>query len=176
MTDADAQALVLYLRSRPAIHQPVARSEKLAIKPIEIAAPGHTVDRVEDPRAHGEYLAALMHCAGCHTPQEGSLANTAFAGGTRFPGPNGTTVIAPNITSDRDTGIGGWEEADLTRAVREMKDPTGQHLHDPMAMYKDGWSRLTDPDAHALATFVKSVPPVHHDITTDVPKAVSQRR
>ena len=175
MTDADATALVAYMRVQLPIKKQVARSEHLPMKPIEMAAPSDNVDRVEDPRAHGEYLASLMHCAACHTPQQGPYANQAFAGGTKFPGPAGAVVIASNITPDRDTGIGTFSEEDIVRAVREMKDPSGQDLHNPMAMYKDGWSRLSDPDAHAVVTFVKSVPPVHHDITTEAPSTLSQR-
>lgn len=175
MTDADAFALVAYMRSQPAVHKQVARSEKLPMKPIDMGAPIGNVDRVEDPRAHGEYLASLMHCAACHTPQQGPFANQALAGGTKFPGANGAAVIAPNITPDRDTGIGSFDDKDIVRAVREMKDPTGQDLRNPMAMYKDGYARLTDEDAHALVAFLRSVPPVHHDITQENPSSVSQQ-
>jgi mono/diheme cytochrome c family protein len=175
MTDADAFALVAYMRSQLPVRKHVARSEHLPMKPLDIAAPVGNVDRVEDPRAHGEYIASLMHCAACHTPQQGPEANQAFAGGTKFPGANGAAVIAPNITPDRDTGIGTFDDADIVRAVRDMKDPTGQDLHNPMAMYKDGYARITNEDAHALVVFLKSVPPVHHDITQENPSTLSQR-
>lgn len=174
MTDADTTALVSYLRTQPPVHKQVARSERLPMQAIEMPAPVGNVDRIEDPRAHGEYLAALMHCADCHTPQQGPFAHKAYAGGNVFQGPNGR-VIASNITSDRDTGIGLFDEADLVRVVRQMKDPTGQDVRAPMAMYKDAWSQLSDSDAHALAVFVRSLPPVAHDITTEVPPAVTQR-
>jgi mono/diheme cytochrome c family protein len=174
MTDADAQALVVYIRAQPPVQKQVERG-KFPMQPIAISAPVHNVDRAEDPRAHGEYLAALMHCGACHTPQQGPYANQALAGGTRFPQPDGSFVITPNVTPDKDTGVGSWDNKDLVRAVREMKDPTGQDLRDPMAKYKQAWAQLSDTDAAALAAFVRSVPAVRHDITTDVPPAVSRR-
>ena len=165
MTDADVGALVAFVKSQPPVRKHVARSERLPMQPIDMPAPVGNVDRTEDSHAHGEYLATIMHCGACHTPQQGPYANQAFAGSGKIP----------NITSDRDTGIGTWSEQDIIHAVRDMKDPTGHDLGNPMAMYKDAWSRLSDEDAHALAVFVKSIPPVRHDISTDVPPAVSAR-
>lgn len=164
MTDADAVALVTYMRAQTPIRKLVVRDERLAIAPIDVAAPSGNVDRTDDAVSHGAYIAALMHCGACHTSREPSQ-NLSFAGGTQFVTPSGTTVVAANITSDRDTGIGAYDEADIIRAVREMKDPAGHDLRAPMAMYKEAWSRLADDDAHALAMFVQSVQPVRHPLT-----------
>ncbi|MGE5183479.1 MAG: c-type cytochrome, partial [Acidobacteriota bacterium] len=152
------------------IHNEVARSENLAMRPIEMTAPRGNVDRVEDLHAHGEYIASLMHCGACHTPMQGPYANQTFAGGTAFG-----DVIAANITPDRDTGIGSWSDRDIIRAVREMKDDAGQDLRAPMASYRIGWSHLSDADARALVFFMRSVPPVHHDITNEQPSSVSRQ-
>jgi len=163
MTDADLGAVVAFVKAQPPIRKHVDRDQQPAMPPIDMPAPVGNVDRTEDPHAHGEYLATLMHCGACHTPRQGPYANQAFAGNGKMP----------NITSDRDTGIGTWSEQDVIHAVRDMKDPTGHDLDPPMAFYKDAWSKLSDADAHALAVFVKSIPPVRHDVTTDVPPAVS---
>lgn len=153
MTDADARALVSYLRSVPAVEHRVARSDaSTALKPLELEAPAGNVDT---PALHGEYLANLMHCAACHTPSDGR----AFAGGTTFD-----TLTAPNITSDRATGIGAWTEDDIVRAVRTMTVPDGSKIEGPMAMYASAWSQLTDADAHALAGYITSIPAIEHDV------------
>ena len=170
MTDADANALVAYLRTQPAIHHVIPRAAGLGIKPVDVAAPQGYVDRTADPQAHGEYLAALMHCGACHTPQQGAFANDVFAGGTQFG-----DVVAPNITSDRDTGIGSWSEDDVITAVTKMKDPQGHDLMPPMSEYAEAWSQLTGADAHALAVYVKSVPPIHHDLSGETHGHVSSR-
>ncbi len=169
MTDADANAVVAYIRSQPPVRKPVKRSDGLPA-PVEMASGRGNVDRVEDLHAHGEYLASLMHCAACHTPRQGPLANQALAGGMAFG-----NVIAANITPDRDTGIGSWSDDEIIRAVREMKDNTDQDLRPPMANYRDGYSKLTDEDARALVLYLRSVPPVHHDITADKPPTVGRQ-
>ncbi len=170
MTDADASAIVAFVRAQRPIRNEVARGDHLPMKPIEMTAPRGNVDRVEDLHAHGEYIASLMHCGACHTPTQGPHANQTFAGGMAFG-----SVIAANITPDRDTGIGTWSDQDIVRAVREMKDAAGQSLRPPMASYRVGWSHLSDADARALVFFVRSVPPVHHDVANENPSSVSQQ-
>ncbi|MEO8924278.1 MAG: cytochrome c, partial [Caldimonas sp.] len=54
------------------------------------------------PVERGRYLAQLGHCTACHTAPGGQ----PFAGG--FPIDTGFgKIYTPNITSDRETGIGG---------------------------------------------------------------------
>jgi mono/diheme cytochrome c family protein len=163
MTDADARAVVAFLRAQRPIANPVRKSDRLPMQPVELATPRNNVDRTDDPKDHGEYLASLMHCAGCHTPQSGPLAGVAFAGGNAFVH-DGHTMPAPNITSDLDTGIGQWSEADLARTLRTMRSPDGTPIEGPMAMYQNDWSRLTKDDALAVATYIKSIPPVKNAV------------
>jgi mono/diheme cytochrome c family protein len=163
MTDADARALVAFLRAQQPVANQVRKSDRLPMQPVELAAPRNNVDRTEDPAAHGEYLASLMHCAACHTPQTGPMTGVAFAGGNAFVH-DGHTMPAPNITSDLDTGIGQWSERDLARTLRTMQRPDGSPIEGPMAMYKHDWSRLTDDDALAVATYIKSIPPVKNAV------------
>jgi mono/diheme cytochrome c family protein len=168
MTDADADALVTFLRAQAPITHEVPRSQGLeqpdAFAPVEAAAAG---DSVSDPRTHGEYMATLMHCAACHTPTSGAHKNQAFAGGTPFDNPlaeGGGTIYAANITPDPRTGIGSWTQEDIMRAIREMKRPDGRPLRGPMTMYRDAWSKLTDADARAIAVYLQSVPAVENTI------------
>lgn len=75
----------------------------------------------EDPVARGEYIFNAAGCLGCHTvPKTGER----LAGGRALKTPFGT-FYSPNITPDRETGIGGWSEADFVRAMREGKAPDG---------------------------------------------------
>jgi mono/diheme cytochrome c family protein len=53
----------------------------------------------------GRYLTAAGDCKACHTADGGQ----PFAGGRAVPTPFGT-IYAPNITPDKDTGIGNWSE------------------------------------------------------------------
>jgi mono/diheme cytochrome c family protein len=148
MTDRDAQSVVAYLRTRYPVHHQVARSE-LAMRPTIDYAGTERVDRIGDARAHGKYLATLMHCAGCH--------GASYTGGMHFQ-VDDKDLVAPNITSDAEHGIGAWSEDDVMHAVRGMVTPKGHTVQGPMAEYGESWSRLTDDDARALAVFVKSIP------------------
>src|SRR3569623_158598 len=76
-----------------------------------LAAAGLGAARAADPApvvARGAALAALGGCRGCHTAKGGA----PYAGGGAVSTPFGV-VYGTNITPDRDTGIGGWTEADL---------------------------------------------------------------
>src|SRR5689334_21730171 len=55
---------------------------------------------------HGQYLATLADCVACHTKKEGGKP---FAGGRPLETPFGI-IVTPNITPDRETGIGNWTD------------------------------------------------------------------
>jgi mono/diheme cytochrome c family protein len=112
----------------------------------------------------GEYLAAIMDCGGCHTP--GALigrpdAQRPLAGSdVGFEVPGLGVFYPPNLTSDRETGLGSWSEADIVKAVRTGERPDGRMLVPVMPYHSYG--RLTDGDAEALAAFLKALKPVRH--------------
>ncbi len=114
--------------------------------------------------ARGEYLSKIMDCGGCHTP--GALIGKpdharALAGsviGFQIPGLG--VFYPPNLTSDRETGLGKWSEADIVRAVRTGVRPDGRIL--APAMPWPAYAALTDGDALALAGYLKRLPAVSH--------------
>ena len=167
MSDGDAYALVVFLRAQEPVTRRVPPSEGLAVLPEIVTTPPRVPEPKLDPLARGEYLATMMHCAACHTNDGGAVANQPYAGGKAFDNPvaaGGGTLYAANITSDPRTGIGAWSATDIVRAVREMVRPDGTPLRGPMTMYRDGWSKLSDADAHALAQYLRSIPPVENEI------------
>jgi mono/diheme cytochrome c family protein len=62
----------------------------------------------------GRYLAAAGDCMACHTADGGK----PYAGGRAVPTPFGT-IYAPNITPDKDTGIGNWSEDAFWKSMHE---------------------------------------------------------
>ncbi len=103
----------------------------------------------------GQYLTAAADCAPCHTADGGK----PFAGGFAFNLPFGT-IYSPNITSDKETGIGDWSDADFLRAVHQGVDDKGEHLY-PALPY-DSFTYLSDDDALAIKAYLFSLPPVHN--------------
>ncbi len=124
--------------------------------------PAQAQDRVK----RGEYLATIMDCTGCHTP--GALAGKpeqarALAGSNiGFAIPDLGVFYPPNLTPDRDTGLGSWTEAEIVKAVRTGVTPSGRTLVPIMPF--PSYARLTDADAQALAAYLKSLKPVRHQV------------
>ena len=102
----------------------------------------------------GEYLARAADCQACHTVQGGA----PFAGGLAFKLPFGT-LYSPNITPDKETGIGAWSDADFLNAIHKGIAPGGTRLYPafPYAAY----TMMTDGDALAIKAFLFSLPAVH---------------
>ena len=64
--------------------------------------------------ARGQMIFALAGGCGCHTTDEGPVG----AGGREIKTPFGV-FYGTNITPDRDTGIGGWSDAEIIAAIRD---------------------------------------------------------
>ncbi|BBD80639.1 c-type cytochrome [Aerosticca soli] len=117
--------------------------------------------RLDDPALieQGRYLAILGDCASCHTRRGG----TPYAGGRRLPTPFGD-VPAPNLTPDRETGLGDWTFEDFWRALHWGQGRDGRLLY-PVFSYTS-FTKVHRDDALALFAYLKSLPPVRQDNPT----------
>ena len=104
-----------------------------------------------EPLARGQYLAEAADCEACHTAEGGKR----FAGGRPFDTDFGT-IFSPNITPDKETGIGAWSDADFLKAVHEGVSKDGKNLYPafPYASY----TYLTDEDVLAIKAYLFSQP------------------
>lgn len=110
----------------------------------------------------------------CHTnyPGEGDEA-PLLAGGRGLETPFGV-FYSTNITSDRETGIGAWSEADFIRAMREGLSPEGEHYF-PVFPYT-AFSGLRDQDLLDLRAYLASLPAIHREnLPHDAPFPFSWR-
>lgn len=122
----------------------------------------------QTPLERGTYLMnSIVACGNCHTPQtpRGPEPGREMAGGTKFEEPP-FTAYAPNITQDRETGIGAWTDAQIILAIREGKRPDGSIIGPPMPI--ELYRGISDADAQALVAYLRSVKPVRNA----VPKSV----
>jgi mono/diheme cytochrome c family protein len=102
----------------------------------------------------GEYLTRAADCEACHTAKGGE----PFTGGLAFNLPFGT-LYSPNITPDKETGIGSWSDADFLNALHKGVTPGGMRLYPafPYAAY----TMTSDTDALAIKAFLFSLPARH---------------
>jgi len=106
----------------------------------------------------GEYLARAGDCISCHTAPGGA----PYAGGLRLDTPFGY-MLAPNITPDRDTGIGRWSAADFYRALHDGVNRHGQDMYPTMPY--DFYTKVTREDIDALYAYMRTVKPVRNSVT-----------
>lgn len=103
----------------------------------------------------GEYLAKMGDCISCHTNVKGKTP--AYAGGLSIKTPFGT-FYTPNITPDKETGIGNWTEADFIRALKQGRDPQGRNYFPVFPFVY--FANVTDSDARDLYAYFMHLPPV----------------
>ena len=123
-------------------------------------------DPAQSPEINrGAYLVnALAHCGECHTPRNllGAVDNDDFLSGTTS-GPEGEVV--PNITPDAATGIGDWSTKDLVFLLRTGFLPNGNDVQGGMReAIDDGLKFLSQADLEAIAIYLKSIPPIDHQV------------
>lgn len=114
----------------------------------------------------GKYLVSIAGCNDCHTPGYflGKPDMNRFLGGSdvAFEIPGLGAFLGPNLTPDKKTGIGDWSEKDIVAAIRTGKTPEGRILA-PIMPYHE-FANLTDSDAAAIAAYLKTLPPVVHQV------------
>ena len=107
-----------------------------------------------DQVARGKYLADAGDCAACHTADGGR----PFAGGLGMNSPFGV-IMTPNITPDRDTGIGGWSDDEFYRVFHEGIGKGGEHLYPAMPF--PWYTKVTRDDVLAIKAYLFTLEPVH---------------
>ena len=115
----------------------------------------------QDPDAvlRGKYLFHAGACDSCHTdhPNHGAF----LAGGRRMDTEFGTFYV-PNITPDRETGIGAWSAEDFRRAMIEGRTPAGSHYY-PVFPYR-WYTGMSEQDVADMWAYLQSVPPVRNRV------------
>jgi len=143
------------LRRRPAV------AILAALSTLASAAFAASMGEAKTPPLYGEiergrYLAAAGDCGACHTAEGGK----PYAGGRAVPTPFGT-IYAPNITPDKDTGIGNWTDDQFWKSMHEGIAADGSHLYP--AMPYPWYTKLTKDDVLAIKAYLDTLPPVRSD-------------
>ena len=172
LTDTDANAIVAYLRTVPAVsHTVQAPTAPFDVKPA--AAEWAAVDPTALPSAgsaagpaNGKYLATLA-CATCHTVnatgtpthidaakafQGGKIVTTTVSGASKM-------VQTSNLTPDA-TGLMTWNVSQVAAAITTAKDKNGTAICGMRSL-----ANMTASDAIDIGTYLLSIPAVANTIT-----------
>jgi hypothetical protein len=135
---------------------------------------------VADPAIErGDYLVnTILACGNCHSPREANgeiIKDRALSGGRVFATP-AFVVTTSNITPDIETGIGSWSDAEIKRALVEGIRPEHHRMPGvPLAaiMPANFYKALLPEDLDAIVAYLRSVKPVHNEISDPVYKPPS---
>ena len=144
---------------------------QLKFKPTYSNRPLYPITADTSPAgiARGKYLMeGAMACTdACHTGDAGPLAGSVE---NIDQGPISVVFAAPNLTPD-ETGSASWSDAEIARAIREGIDKDGKGL---MVMPAYTFHALSDDDVAAMVGYLRSLPPVHHEVPPFQANAVAK--
>jgi len=181
MDPEDIKDIVAYIRTLPAQSNepPVSDADfpmNFILNTLPHATTGGERPSPADPVAYGAYMVNAAGCGVCHTKQEkGKIVGEPFAGGFEFGFPDGSIVTSVNITPDKETGIGDWNEAAF---INKFKQYTDSNYHAliikpgqiqtvmPWTMY----SGMDSTDLKAIYAYLKTIKPVKNQVTKWRPK------
>jgi mono/diheme cytochrome c family protein len=115
----------------------------------------------------GEYLVhAVINCMGCHSKHDEKanppvLLSKEGAGAVLYE-KGSVRLVAPNITSDPETGLGKWSDDAIARAIREGIAADGSVLF-PVMPYEH-FRHMSDEDLASVVVFIRSLPRVRSEL------------
>jgi mono/diheme cytochrome c family protein len=119
----------------------------------------------------GHYLVEIAGCGHCHTPGHfrAKEDSTRELGGSDvgFEVPGQGTVIGPNLTPDKETGLGGWSNRQVVAAIRTGVRPDGRVLSPVMPW--PNFAGMTDADVNAIVAYLRSLKPVRNKVAGPFP-------
>jgi mono/diheme cytochrome c family protein len=175
LADDDLRAVVSYLRTQPAVRNPVPPHHyNLLGKIVRATVVSKPVGPSSTPPAQaprgasvetGHYLVeSVALCWSCHTDRSqmtGALTGPRFGGTTGFKESDDHTRTwsPPNITSDPETGrLGKMSEDQFVARFRQGRLIPGS----PMPW--QAFSRMSEEDLRAIYRYLRSVPAVKRDV------------
>ena len=180
MSEEDLKDVIAFLRSdhpmmAPTDHQVPACEPnfltkfltKVAFGPLPYPEEPVAEPDTSDAVAWGRYLTVGRYdCYNCHSADfktndamipESSVGY--MAGGNPLPDREGNVILSPNLTMDKETGIGNYSEEDFIKAVRMGIRPDKPACQYPMMPYV----QMTDKEAAAIFAYIQSLDPVRNE-------------
>jgi mono/diheme cytochrome c family protein len=116
----------------------------------------------------GSYLVnGILTCGNCHTPKgpTGDIGDRAFSGGLSWDEAP-FKVTAPNITPDKETGIGNYSDDELKEVLRKGIKRNGVPV--AMVMPSGFYEIMTDADLDAVLAYLHTIKPIKNTVPDPV--------
>ena len=125
-----------------------------------------TISNAQTLVERGKYLASFGGCMDCHTPGYffGKPEMQRYLGGSEvgFEIPGLGVFYGPNLTPDKETGLGNWTDEQIVAAMQKGVRPDGRVLA-PIMPWR-ALANLTKEDAGAIVAYLRSLPPVRNKV------------
>lgn len=179
IADEDLYSIIAFLRSNDSLVRPMPIKDsdcqpsflvkflsRVAFKPFAYPTVAQVAPPISDQVAYGRYLVQdVVKCYECHSAdfktndaEHPEKSAGYLGGGNAMLDPNGKMVYTPNLTMDKQTGLGTWTPAQFIRAVREGFRPDNTALRYPMSRHPE----LTEQEVAAIFEYLKTVPVQHN--------------
>jgi mono/diheme cytochrome c family protein len=115
-----------------------------------------------NPVKRGAYLVETLGCVLCHSPvdeQRRMLPGMRLAGGVLIRIEPYGDFPTGNLTSDKETGLGGWTDDQIKRVITAGTLRDGTRLL-PFPMDWPSFSTMKPADIDAIVAYLRTVPPV----------------
>ncbi len=114
----------------------------------------------------GKYLVNLGGCNDCHTAGYffGKPDMEHYLGGSDvgFEMPGLGVFVGPNLTPDKETGLGNWTSEQIVTALQTGERPDGRMLAPIMPWH--AFANLTKEDVDSVAAFLQSLKPLSNKV------------
>ena len=124
----------------------------------------------QDALLRGKYLVeGLGHCSSCHTPRGFALQEKAISESDGKAFLSGAVIdnwLAKNLRGDTVDGLGTWTKEDIVAFLKSGRNSHAAAFGGMAQVVQDSTQYLTDDDLHAIAVYLKSLPPANEKATT----------
>ncbi len=112
----------------------------------------------------GGKLVESKGCKNCHTPNLSGSNNPLTKDSKGNPVPDNVKLYPPNLTSDKETGVGDWTDDQLARGIRNGIDNKEQQLCPQMQHFVD----FTDFEVYSVVKYLRAQPTVNNKVPSSV--------
>jgi len=177
MAEEDLKALIAYLRTLKPVRKENLRAKayvslfRPVVTPLWLKLFGRFSNTpAKAPKSgieRGRYLVEHVSlCGDCHTPRNfmGVPKRALYLAGAK-KGQGFLNAEVPNITPDKETGIGDWKREDIAELLLTGTKPDLDNVQGLMAEVTEaGFKNMKREDALAIADYLKSIKPVKNKI------------